>query len=699
MDSTDENSRDSGKEQVEDDSAKTEDPDTPRDDTALQGPENDTKDTGSNTADQSGSDDQGNDHPESQQSTDANNQEDGLPAQPEIPLPGKGNRQEFRDEPEKSESVEDTDEFHEQEKPVRPIIRQGTPQTASGSKGIFGEPTGGVFGKPTGGVFGHPSGGVFGKPTGGVFDRPSLEAKPSAETHVDESPQQETATGQPDVPAYLGETNLVNPTDGESLTVENKLGGAQEQEIYFSRNENPPLHEERINKRAEAADVLERDHDLAEAIAHLDGEDQQLYSESQSLLQPATDGKIKPVKALENITKDSTLPPTSRVFAEHLKWLFPQRISKMSGRLEVKADSRGSFNRKANEITISPLQSKDKVAETVLHEAIHGITVDLVSDFKSKDPERLKNLTDAQKTSLISLEKIFDHTKQVLGPEESQKHYGLNSLEEFLSEGYTNKEFQGVLKGISVKDLDLPSVPEKEKPYLGSNLWSRFKFEYKKLLGIDATSEKDNALSLFMDRSMDLLGSTKDIDLRRQQNEILRDSPQLAKDFEPLGIPKEQLEAALNGERPLGVETEELFKEFKADVSDTFAKCGLGDAEVRLQGSATAIYSDNPGKPLGHHFDRNLKSGEKFERGVTDRKIAADYDLNITSPTMVEKLNSKGYKINKYGNYSTFDIRECFPDLDRLSEKWSDKYGREVNFVGYPEAKPIINMEYIICKL
>jgi hypothetical protein len=113
-------------------------------------------------------------------------------------------------------------------------------------------------------------------------------------------------------------------------------------------------------------------------------------------------------------------------------------------------------------------------------------------------------------------------------------------------------------------------------------------------------------------------------------------------------------------------------------------QAGLPDAEIGLKGTATTFYSENPGKPLGHHWD-------------ADPANPGDYDFNVTSPAMVESLRAAGIKPSeKYGVYKTRDLEQSFPALDAFQQKWSGILGRDVNFVGYPAAQARDATEYVV---
>ena len=128
---------------------------------------------------------------------------------------------------------------------------------------------------------------------------------------------------------------------------------------------------------------------------------------------------------------------------------------------------------------------------------------------------------------------------------------------------------------------------------------------------------------------------------RVAQNTMLRNSPQFAADMEKVGVTEAQITRMSAKEVPLGFESAEQFTQFKSELDGALNSEGLKDAEIGLKGTSTTFYSESPGKPLGHHWDAIPSS-------------PGDYDLNITGPTMVEKLQNAGIAPSeKYGVFRT----------------------------------------------
>jgi tetratricopeptide (TPR) repeat protein len=171
---------------------------------------------------------------------------------------------------------------------------------------------------------------------------------------------------------------------------------------------------------------------------------------------------------------------------------------------------------------------------------------------------------------------------------------------------------------------------------------------------------------------------------RVSQNNGLRNSSKYAADMAKVGITDQQIALMIAKEAPLGFKSAKQFDQFKSELDVMLKNAKLHDAEIGLKGTSTTFYSENPGKRLGHHWD-------------ADPKNLGDYDLNITSRSMVERLEKAGVSPSQeYGVFRTRDIQNNFPELDMFRSNWSKQLGRDVNFVGYP--KPVARdlTEYIL---
>ncbi len=174
------------------------------------------------------------------------------------------------------------------------------------------------------------------------------------------------------------------------------------------------------------------------------------------------------------------------------------------------------------------------------------------------------------------------------------------------------------------------------------------------------------------------------IEQRRVDNARLRNRPKFQEDIKKAGVTEKQIAQMDAKEVPLGFKSREQFQQFKQELDLALKKEGLGDADLGMKGTATTFYSENPGKPLGHHWD-------------ADPQNPGDFDLNLTSKQMVSKMESVGIKPSeKYGVFKTRDVEAQNPQLLSFAKKWSKELGRDVNFVGYPKSQPRDATEFIL---
>jgi len=174
---------------------------------------------------------------------------------------------------------------------------------------------------------------------------------------------------------------------------------------------------------------------------------------------------------------------------------------------------------------------------------------------------------------------------------------------------------------------------------------------------------------------------------RQLDGSALRDSDLFRADLKARGISDERIAWMQNKQAPLSFESPEQYQKFQSELDDVLKKMGLDDAQIDLKGTSTTFYSENPSKPLGHHFD--AKADE-----------LADIDLGIASPKMVDDMGAAGMSAHpKLPHiYKTRHTYEVYPELKAFADKWEAILGREVNFVGltnrsYPVLDPT---DYIV---
>ena len=183
------------------------------------------------------------------------------------------------------------------------------------------------------------------------------------------------------------------------------------------------------------------------------------------------------------------------------------------------------------------------------------------------------------------------------------------------------------------------------------------------------------------------------VEERRIQNkelamQILPDGrTRLQADAAKVGVTAERLQAMTEGKCPLSFPTPEIFHEFKKELREVMDAIGLADSVLRLKGTSTTFYSENPGKPLGHHFDANPKE-------------PADVDIGIESKALTTQMARAGVQPNPKipTIFKTKDVMKQQPKLQAFSEKWTRKLGRDVNFVGLvdPSKPPAAPTDYLL---
>ena len=170
-------------------------------------------------------------------------------------------------------------------------------------------------------------------------------------------------------------------------------------------------------------------------------------------------------------------------------------------------------------------------------------------------------------------------------------------------------------------------------------------------------------------------GKLDEIKARRVGNTALRNGATFEDDLLKAKVTKADIKLMDAQKKPLGFSSKEQYRKFQEELSDALRKDGIPKSEVGMKGTATTFYSENPGKKFGHHWD-------------ADPLNPGDYDLNIGGGDFIERMKKSGaLPSEKYGIFKTKDVVKEFPNLDEFSSKWSKSLGRDVNFVGYPNAQ------------
>ena len=608
--------------------------------------------------------------------------------------------------------------------PNRPAPKETQP--TAGGKGVFGEPTGGVFGKPSGGVFGKPSGGVFGHPVGGVFDSTSRETKPSAEKHTHNPDMRETHSGQPEAQSDFADGSQDQTPVSDAHAEPNESGDpiqphgdspttsalSEEGKPESNPPDQKPAAESSYFPSASEEGKAKSQHleshihnSPADVLKLTEDQIQKHCSENMEMLRPSPEGKVNLNNFLKVIAKDKTLPNNLRILGRILGTKYKEKVSKLSACVAIDDGPRGTYNAITKGITVNILQPKEKVAETTLHEVWHGLTVEMANDYKSG---QLDKLTPRQIEALDDLEKIRQAAINRVGPVKAEQINGLKNIEEFIAEGHTNREFRKLLAGISTKGLDLHRPAGTEKKLHGNNLWSRYKQELKKLYGFGDpgnTKEEDSALSVFVDRSMDLLGD-RPAEARERRAELpekldATNYPENPKEtFKLLNLarpvlkrkgyksPNSQSELSELCEQPIPKHETCFITVTAYDPSDFVDR----DPSKGLKKNFTKGITADGNMKLG----RNASIGNVYKTRTWMAPLSDVYPADMDAKTYSELLGMQPFDENKVYVLQAVDIRKIdhnktiIPTYDELKKFCLDcKVGR----VGWSSEHPRLTLE------
>ncbi len=194
---------------------------------------------------------------------------------------------------------------------------------------------------------------------------------------------------------------------------------------------------------------------------------------------------------------------------------------------------------------------------------------------------------------------------------------------------------------------------------------------------------KAEALELKPDKVEERRIQNKELAMQVLPNGLTR----LQSDAAKVGVTAEKLAQMTEGKCPLSFPTPEVFQQFKKELNELMSAIGLADAVLRMKGTSTTFYSENPKKPLGHHFDANPKE-------------PADVDIGVESKSLTKKMADAGFSPHPEipDIFKTRHVMQEFPKLQAFSQKWTQKLGRDVNFVGLvdPSKPPAAATDYLL---
>jgi hypothetical protein len=178
-------------------------------------------------------------------------------------------------------------------------------------------------------------------------------------------------------------------------------------------------------------------------------------------------------------------------------------------------------------------------------------------------------------------------------------------------------------------------------------------------------------------------------ELRGKEIRTLMNSDLFSRDLATLGITRERIAWMQSGQCPLSFENPKQYQTFQRELRAVLAKVGLSDATVILTGTSTTFYSENPRKPLGHHFDANQDE-------------VADIDLGVTSAALV--MCMKDAQCEPSPKLETIfrrrDTMAQVPEFQTFADRWEGILDRPVNFVAMTssEAPPVRPSDYVVVR-
>jgi len=151
-----------------------------------------------------------------------------------------------------------------------------------------------------------------------------------------------------------------------------------------------------------------------------------------------------------------------------------------------KADANiaGLYSRTSNTITMATRIGHHASEKTFLHEAIHAKIVRL--------QYRLEHdlaLPSSVAQGVRNIQSLYEYAKKVGGPDLAQQ-YGMRDMYEFVTEAFTNPEFQQMLK-----DLRINKEVHTNMWQVARNGWDAFVHQVAKVLGLDPTRKHIDVLS------------------------------------------------------------------------------------------------------------------------------------------------------------------------------------------------------------
>lgn len=195
-----------------------------------------------------------------------------------------------------------------------------------------------------------------------------------------------------------------------------------------------------------------------------------------------TNSRFTATEVLDNIKNN--LPYNTEFTKELIDKLIPllsntKATVKFVSEKDFKSkDTLMQYDARTNTIMIAKSKLSDYnpeyIAQTFLHEVVHSVTVSSYNNPRTLQQELFKDFMDEMFSKYKALANTTDFSTEAT--------YGFTSVEEFISEIMTNKEFQNEIKRL-------------EK----GSLWDQFLYFIRAILGLRKTSEYDRIIQSITD--------------------------------------------------------------------------------------------------------------------------------------------------------------------------------------------------------
>jgi hypothetical protein len=411
-----------------------------------------------------------------------------------------------------------------------------------------------------------------------------------------------------------------------------------------------------------------------------------------TVLSKVINAKASLVALAEVFPKDSPYYPLMQLIAKNKK-NFSEITLRWATPKEVAEGSDGFYARSTQEIAINP--KTRQAFHTIVHEAVHAVTVNAINKYLGYAPERMHG-----KKYIEAVEKVFLNSKNSKDPMEKavgafaglyletlektgrmdmamedanqigMDMYGFTNLYEFVAEAFTNPKFQDVLNKV---DSDV------KVEYRRGSLYDKFVDAVNgilKALNNGKDIIKGNVLHNVIAISADIM-KVNEIISPLSQDEILNigDVKNVDEDAEDPKSRRERMEEEIDDMLIEGFSEEAIIKSFKTKKEQEIAM----DIIERMKPAT----KDGSLKELNDTFDKAQKEmyetkGKSTDWGKAMRKLALwFFDRQYVPKMILKKAGLKlirNYMITSKGasGYARYMYDEAYKKIYQTPVKVGD---------------------------